>query len=267
MRVEELRRLAIFEGLSDERLEQLLSVGRTIEIEPGLQLFTEGEPASHWWVLVDGAVDLFRTVGREETRVGQMVPGRWAGGFQAWDDDGVYLATGRGVEFGRLLKVPAPDLRALMEDWLPLAVHLVRGVFGTARSIEATVRQRESLVTLGTLSAGLAHELNNPAAAAVRTVESMGETLNALLHSLGELAEGAITAEQFLALDRLRRQVGAAPADPYADAARPTPRTSWARGWRTTTSTTRGRWPRHWPPRTCPSRGSRTRPTCCPGRP
>ena len=36
-----------------------------------------------------------------------MVPGRWAGGFQAWDDDGVYLATGRGVEFGRLLKVPA----------------------------------------------------------------------------------------------------------------------------------------------------------------
>ena len=36
-----------------------------------------------------------------------MVPGRWAGGFQAWDDDGVYLATARGVEFGRLLKVPA----------------------------------------------------------------------------------------------------------------------------------------------------------------
>ena len=98
-----------------------------------------------------------------------------------------------------------------MEDWLPLAVHLVRGVFGTARSIEATVRQRESLITLGTLSAGLAHELNNPAAAAVRTVESMGETLNALLHSLGELAEGAITADQFLALDRLRRQIGAAP--------------------------------------------------------
>ena len=45
MRVDELRRLAIFEGVSDERLEQLLAVGRTIEIEPGLQLFTEGEPA------------------------------------------------------------------------------------------------------------------------------------------------------------------------------------------------------------------------------
>ncbi len=162
-------------------------------------------------MLVDGAVDLFRTVGREEARVGQMVPGRWAGGFQAWDADGVYLATGRGVEFGRLLQIPADDLRALMEEWLPLAVHLVRGVFGTARSIEATVRQRESLITLGTLSAGLAHELNNPAAAAVRTVESMGETLTALLHSLGELAEGAISAEQFLGLDGLRRQIDSTP--------------------------------------------------------
>ncbi len=211
MRTDELRELDIFKGVSDERLEQLLAVGRTIEIEPGLELFTEGDPASHWWVLVDGAVDLFRTVGREEARVGQMVPGRWAGGFQAWDADGVYLATGRGVEFGRLLQVPADDLRALMEEWLPLAVHLVRGVFGTARSIEATVRQRESLITLGTLSAGLAHELNNPAAAAVRTVESMGETLTALLHSLGELAEGAISAEQFLGLDGLRRQIDSTP--------------------------------------------------------
>ncbi len=207
MRVDELRQLAIFEKVNDERLQRLLDVGHTVEIEPGLQLFTEGDPADHWWVLVDGAVDLFRTVGREEARVGQMLPGRWAGGFRAWDDDGVYLATGRGVEFGRLLKVPAHDLRELMEEWLPLAVHLVRGVFGTARTIEATVRQRESLVTLGTLSAGLAHELNNPASAAVRTVGTMGTTLDGLLASLGQLAEGAITAEQFLALERLRRTI------------------------------------------------------------
>ena len=211
MRIDELRELAIFEKVSDERLEQLLEVGRTIEIEPGLQLFTEGDPADDWWVLVEGAVDLYRTVGREEARVGQMLPGRWAGGFRAWDEDGVYLATGRGVDFGRLLKVPAADLRDLIEEWLPLAVHLVRGVFGTARTIEATVRQREALVTLGTLSAGLAHELNNPASAAVRTVGTMGTTLEGLLTSLGQLAQGAITAEQFLALERLRERLE--PAD------------------------------------------------------
>ena len=182
MRVEDLRPLAIFEGVSDDRLAQLVAVGDEVSVAPGDEVFHEGAPADAWWVLLDGAVDLFRTVGREEARVGRMdVPGRWAGGFQAWDEHGVYLASGRVVEAGRLLRVPAAELRALMEQWLPLAVHLVRGVFGTARSIEATVRQRESLITLGTLSAGLAHELNNPAAAAVRTVETMGETLDALL--------------------------------------------------------------------------------------
>ena len=171
MRVDELPQLAIFERVSDERLEQLLAVGRTIEIEPGLQLFTEGEPAD---ALVGAGRRRRRPVPHRRPRGGpgrpDGCPGRWAGGFRAWDDDGVYLATGRGVEFGRLLQVPADDLRDLMNEWLPLAVHLVRGVFGTARTIEATVRQREALVTLGTLSAGLAHELNNPASAAVRTV-------------------------------------------------------------------------------------------------
>ena len=112
-------------------------------------------------------------------------PGRWAGGFRAWDEGGVYLASARGVEFGALLQLPADDLRGLMERSLPLSVHLIRGVFGTARSIESTVRQRESLYTLGTLAAGLAHELNNPAAAAVRTVDAMAEACDSLLSSLG----------------------------------------------------------------------------------
>src|SRR5215210_7671628 len=75
MRIDELKELSIFEKVSDERLEKLLEVGRTIEIEPGLQLFTEGHPADDWWVLVDGAVDLFRTVGRDAARpLGRRVP-------------------------------------------------------------------------------------------------------------------------------------------------------------------------------------------------
>jgi signal transduction histidine kinase len=208
MRAEDLRPLAIFEGVSDDRLAQLVAVGDEVSVAPGDEVFHEGAPADSWWVLLDGAVDLFRTVGREEATVGRMdVPGRWAGGFQAWDEHGVYLASGRVVEAGRLLRVPADELRGLMEQWLPLAVHLIRGVFGTARSIESTVRQRESLVTLGTLAAGLAHELNNPAAAAVRTVDAMADTCNALLTSLDGLAQGSITAEQFLELDKLRLQV------------------------------------------------------------
>ena len=84
------------------------------------------------------------------------------------------------------------------------------GLHRTARSIESTVRQRDALVTLGTLAAGLAHEINNPAAAATRTVDDLGETVDSLLDSLGRLAHDDISAEQFAALDDLRRSTSAA---------------------------------------------------------
>ena len=65
-------------------------------------------------------------------------------------ETGVYLATARGVVPGRLLKLPAARLHELAHEWFPFAAHLVAGLYGTARSIEATARQRGALVTLGT---------------------------------------------------------------------------------------------------------------------
>jgi signal transduction histidine kinase len=208
MRGAELRGLSIFDGLSGDQLDQLAAAGTEVAVEPGIDLFTEGEHADHWWVLVDGALDLLRHTGREDTVVGRMdVPGRWAGGFRAWDDDGVYLATGRGAAPGRALRVPATRLRELLDAWFPFGVHLIGGLYRTARSIESTARQRDALVTLGTLAAGFAHEINNPAAATTRAVASLEDACTTLLSSLGRLAEGEITAAQFVGLDTLRREV------------------------------------------------------------
>ena len=80
-----------------------------------------------------------------------------------------------------MLRVPAEALRERLDDWFPFGVHLIGGLYATARSIESTVRQRESLVTLGTLAAGLAHELNNPAAAATRSVGALDAACGTLL--------------------------------------------------------------------------------------
>jgi hypothetical protein len=112
MQVAELRALSIFDGLADEQLGELIAGGTEVAIVPGLELFREGAPADFWWVLVDGSIDLLRHVGREETMVARMdEPGRWAGGFRAWDEAGTYLATGRGARPGRVLRVPAAVLR------------------------------------------------------------------------------------------------------------------------------------------------------------
>ena len=230
MRVDDLRSLPVFDGLTDGQLAELVEGGSEVRIEPGVELFHEGEHADFWWVLVDGAIDLLRHVGREDTVVARMdVPGRWAGGFRAWDEHGVYLATARGAAPGRVLRVPAEVLRERSNAWFPFGGHLIQGLYHTARSIESTVRQRESLVTLGTLASGLAHELNNPASAAGRAVDALEAACGTLLVSLNRLARGGLSAEQFSALDALRceLQPQAADPDPLVRADRQQALSSW----------------------------------------
>ena len=230
MLADELRSFTIFDGLSGDQLAELAQGGTEVRIEPGVELFREGEHADYWWVLIDGAVDLMRHIGREDTMVGRMdVPGRWAGGFRAWDEHGVYLATGRGATRGRVLRLPAEVLREKINAWFPFGRHLIEGLYRTARSIESTARQRASLITLGTLAAGLAHEMNNPAAAATRAVDALDSECKTLLSSLTRLANDEISASQFAALDALRREIdrGAAAADPLAIADQEDALSSW----------------------------------------
>ena len=154
-RLTELRSVDLFDGMTDQQLSELLAGSTEVHVRPGLELFREGEHADFWWVLLDGAIDLVRRIGAEETVVARMDrPGRWAGGFRAWDEQGSYLATGRGATDGRVLRIPAEVLRERIEAWFPLAGHLIEGLYRTARSIEATARQRQSVLALGTLAAG-----------------------------------------------------------------------------------------------------------------
>ena len=230
MDLDDLRPIGLFDGMADDQLQALVALGTEVKFLPGEELFHEGEPADFWWVLVDGRIDLVRRVGREETRLGAMdAPGRWAGGFRAWDEHGVYLATGRASVAGRVLRVPATALREWSSAWFPFGAHLIEGLFRTARNFESMTRQREALVALGTLAAGLAHEINNPAAAATRAVDALGDASETLLSSLARLAERSISADQFVALDALRREIEPSPdaVDPMAIADREEDLSTW----------------------------------------
>jgi signal transduction histidine kinase len=206
--VDELRAVPILDGFTDEQVAELAAAGEEVTYAAGVRLFDEGRPADDWWVLLSGRIDLVRRIGTEEATMATMEQaGQWAGGFRAWDEHGIYMGSARVMEESRIFRLTAPELARFGETWFPFAVHLLRGLIGTARRIEVNARQREALVALGTLAAGLAHEINNPASAAVRSVGALQQSSDDVFASLQRLAGEGISAAQFVALDELRRSI------------------------------------------------------------
>ena len=102
----------------------------------------------------------------------------------------VYNNSVRVTEPSRFFVLDAAVFAELMQDWFPMAVHLLEGLFFGNRNAQAAIGQRERLLALGSLSAGLTHELNNPAAAAVRATSALRERVAGMRHKLGMIAGG-----------------------------------------------------------------------------
>ena len=175
-----------------------MEAGDEVAVEPGVELFHEGEHADHWWVLVDGRVDMVRQAGHEEAVVMMTMdrPGMSAGGFHAWDPSSSYLATARGTIAGRLLRVPSTALGELATRGSRSPSSSWRASSRPSAAWTRCSRQRQALITLGELAARLAHEINNPNSATVRAVDALHDTCDELLSSLTHLAERSLSAER-----------------------------------------------------------------------
>jgi signal transduction histidine kinase len=190
---EELRSLFLFEKLSDEQLTRLCGEGHVELMEPG-PVFSEGEPGTCLYVLIEGTVVLSRRVGGDEVEISRTSQrGVYAGAFTAYLGDRVpqtYPNSLRVTEPSRFYVLGAECFAQIMNEWFPMAVHLLEGLFFGGRRTSEAIGQRERLLALGSLAAGLTHELNNPAAAAVRATSSLRERVAGMRGKLRLLAGG-----------------------------------------------------------------------------
>jgi signal transduction histidine kinase len=206
---DELRTLFLFEALTDEQLAVLCSNGCIEEYQPG-PICVEGEPATCFYVLLEGELTMSKLSGGQDIETNRTSQrGVYAGAWRAFTGgkQKTYDASVHVTKPSRFFVMDAPVFAQFMRDQFPMAVHLLDGIaVGTDRT-RRIIDNREKLLALGRLSAGLTHQLNNPAAAISRAASDLRERVANMRHKLAMLADGTISPEALSALVRLQERV------------------------------------------------------------
>jgi signal transduction histidine kinase len=193
---DELRSLFLFEALTDEQLSWFGEHGWVASLPGGATIFDEGAPAELIMVLLSGTIVMRRRVDRDDveiTRTDQR--GVYAGAMQSYIDDASlqkHTATVTVVSDARIWVIRAEDFAHAVRTWFPMAIHLLEGLFLGMRNSQQLVQQRQQLLALGRISAGLTHELNNPAAAAVRANAALKDRVAGMRRKLAMFAHNEI---------------------------------------------------------------------------
>jgi signal transduction histidine kinase len=181
----EMRRVAAFSDLPDDQIEWFLSQVQEIFLQAGEAFVRQGDPADWMVIFLEGRFQWRGEFGGDT--VSLPAQGGDVSGVFPFSRMKRFTVTGRALTEGRLLKFPAALFPDLVQRMPELTTRLVAMMSDRIREGTRIEQQRDRLVSLGKLSAGLAHELNNPASAAKRATDQMRDTLAKLRSANAEL--------------------------------------------------------------------------------
>ncbi|MEU5993394.1 ATP-binding protein [Spirillospora sp. NPDC047418] len=212
---QELRGLFLFESLDEDKLGWLSECGTVEEFPADGVICAQGDAAEFLYVLLDGEMVMTQTVRGHAVEVSRTARrGTYGGAVQAYLGDKIeqkYQHTLRATAPARVFRLPARKFSKAVRKWFPMGAHLLEGIFFGMSNARRIVDQRERLTALGTLTAGLTHELNNPAAAAARASAELGDRLLASQRTLADLAAQGVDCTHLSALVSLRPELPAPP--------------------------------------------------------
>jgi signal transduction histidine kinase len=199
--LELLRQSPVFADLPDEQIDWFLSQSREVQLKAGGVYARQGDPADAMFVLLQGEFQ-WRGEFSGETFVRDMKAGEVTG-ILPFSRMKTYMLSGRAVSDASVLRFPASHFPELVQRMPELATRLVGLMSDRIREATRFEQQRDRLAGLGKLSAGLAHELNNPASAAKRATSQLRDLLKRIRDASHELGKRDLTAAQKAEIEKL----------------------------------------------------------------
>jgi len=199
--LELLRRVPVFEGLPEDQITWFLSQSEELHLKPGEFYTRQGDPADRMSVVLEGELEARGELGGEAI----VIP------MEAGDVTGKlpfsrmkqFPLSGRAITDSFILRFPASLFPELVQKMPELTQRLVGLMSDRIRETTRIEQQRDRLAGLGKLSAGLAHELNNPASAAKRATSQLRATLKRVRDASLELGRRDLTAAQKVEIEKL----------------------------------------------------------------
>jgi signal transduction histidine kinase len=193
-KIAELRNVPAFADLPDDQLAWFLSQSQEMHLKAGDTYLRQGDPADAMFVILEGHLQGRGELGGE-TFIFDLEPGQVTG-LLPFSRMKQFTVTGRAETDSRALRFPASRFPDLVQKMPELTKRLVGLMADRIRETTRMEQQRDRLAALGKLSAGLAHELNNPASAAKRATSQLREILKRIRDASLELGRRDLTPAQ-----------------------------------------------------------------------
>jgi signal transduction histidine kinase len=195
MNLHDLRKSPLFQGLSDEELQQLMDMAESVSLRAGEILIKQGEPGDSAYVLINGDFEVQKQSGQSLIKIDVRNPGDVVGEM-ALLSRAPRNATLIAKTDGEVLRIPQEAFEKLLSSSTTAAMAVLQWVMARLTQNESLLHQQEKMAALGTMSAGLAHELNNPSAAAQRSASQLRETQSRWLNLTHQIETIALEENQ-----------------------------------------------------------------------